>query len=212
MSAELGQVVEKTTIHGQVEIATYPWTPDLEGLDDHEVFRLLQDREAHERAQAPNILCVAGLNVLIQAINWAAIQDQNQNMGDLFPTSGVSNPYVMTPASGSVGNGVGVPADTDIGLFGPLWWVPIIGAGLTNASAGNDGFISWSFLFPTAGSLDYPDGAVVTEAGVALIGLPGYGITEIVGQLLNHSVLSSSVVWGATELLTLVVTFGFGNY
>jgi len=162
MSAELGQVVEKTTIHGQVEIATYPWTPDLEGLDDHEVFKLLQDREATDRRKNHNIMCIAGLNVLIASVMWAAMQHQNQNMGDPFSLA------LMTPIICDVGDGTVAPLDTDTSLY-DTWGMQqpnVLQASLMTASAGNDGFITWSFLFGIVANFPDFSPLPVAEVGV----------------------------------------------
>lgn len=90
---------EKVKTHGQIALATYPMLPEYTGLSDREVWERLQDAQPQNSAVSDNIICVAGLNVLLPALMWAAIEDQNDNMGSPFARS------LCAPVFGAVGDG-----------------------------------------------------------------------------------------------------------
>jgi len=208
---------------GRVALATYPILPAYKDLTDHEVLALLKNETPIATTSGDNILCVAGLNVMIQAINWAAVEDQNTTMGSPFAQTFLA-PIVAEVGTGGPGEFDPPPADTDTGLFDPSGnpsaVVPVGAAGTTNASAGIDGYIAWSFLFGARPTYDgwetQSDPPLVTEAGVWVQSVAGsptgspptYGVS---GYMLDHSVFTG-ITWTVwTQLLTLVVTFSFGN-
>jgi len=211
---------EKAVMHGQVELATYERTPDLIGLTDREVWDIITKREPVEYRKVPNIICNAGLNIMLSALLWTFVEDQNTMMGNLF------SPSWCAPIMGCVGDGTQAVSDTVTALQNPNWWAPVMAAGITNGSAGIDGSITFSFLFPPSSSITPPPGQLVTDLNVTEAGIflnsafvtgndiytnfgPGPG-----GALFNYTSDGGAVYvnQGAYQLLTLITTFSFGNF
>jgi hypothetical protein len=172
-------VTENFGIHGTLTFST---------LND--------DGSVCDSATSDNIICYTGLNVMLPALLWDFIEDQNTTMGSPFSVA------YCAPIMGAVGTGVATPADSDVALVTEVARAQVMAAGITNGSAGIDGYLSFSFLFGLPGS-NYS----IIEAGVFLQGaaaVPGSG------SLFDHATLAA-VSWSTTQLATLVAQFSFGN-
>lgn len=145
--------------------------------------------------EADNILCAAGLTVLVQALNWAAIEDQNVNMGSPFV------PTYLAPLYCAIGTGVTAVADTDVALTAEYARTVAEDASTQGASHLNDATVAWAFLF------GFPAVAqVITEVGLfaQALNVPG------TGSMLDHALIAG-LPWAINQLLTALVTFSIGN-
>jgi hypothetical protein len=207
MSAEIR---EKVKTHGEIALATYPILPEYQGKTDREIFALLQNEKPRDQRVADNIICTAGLNIMLATIMWACVEDQNTNMGSPFTQ------YQMAPIEAAVGTGTFpvTVADTDTGLANIVAEAQyVMAASITNASAGVDGYLTWSFLISPGGGDDvyiWAPSINITEAGI-FVQAPWLNTPFGNGALLDHCALGAPITWYDTELMTLVVTFSFGS-
>ena len=187
---------EQRTLSGHMILRTHTLRPGWKDMDPHELLRLLEVEDADEEREADNIMCVNGLSQMIQAFLWSSIADQNANMG---------NPYdatFMYPIYGAIGTSNSAVTANDTQLTAEEARAICASAGATNASAGGDPQIVWSFLFPAPGS-----NQTIAEAGVFLCATA----TPNNGFLLDHALISPTVAQSTSQLLTLTVDITVGN-
>lgn len=193
-------ISEHAGLHGRIAVATYEMRPEWEGLSYSKLLSKIEGSEPVERVEVQNVLCVNGLGILVSAINWSAIEDQNANMGSPFSTT------YLAPIYGAVGTGNTAVVDTDTKLTtestNTVRAIAIAGA-TSAASHSNPATVAWSFIFglPVSGS------TVVAEAGVFVQATA----TADSGSILDHALISPTVTQTSTQILTVVATFSVGN-
>jgi hypothetical protein len=159
-----------------------------------------------ERVESDNVICAAGLTVLLAGLLWSSIEDQNANMGNPFNVTYVAPIYGAIGTGQSLdvnGNPTGPPTTsvTDTALVNEVSRVTATQAGFTAASSTGTGSLQWLFLFPAPTT-----NLTITEAGVFT---QAQNITAN-GSLLDHAVINPFVTQTASQLLTLSVTLNFG--
>ena len=150
------------------------------------------------------------MNIMLAALLWDFVEDQNTMMGSPFSVSN-GTPFIV-----DIGVGTGVPADSDTQMFddGPTSFTVVVAAGMTLASAGINGTLDFSFLYGI-GDADFVGPPAVngtlslTEVGTFV--QTGVLVTNL-SLMLNHSLVTLLLVWSSTSLLTVNVQFSFGNY
>lgn len=199
----MGSVIEMSDsarVMGRIAVATYEFRDEWKGLSKKALLKEMLQVQPDESTTVDNVMCVNGLGLLVQALNWSGVEDQNANMGSPFSTT------YLAPLYGAVGTGNTAVVDTDTQLTAESTNSPrtTVTAGATqNASHLNPSAVSWSFIFglPVSGS------TVVAEAGL-------FGQATSVansGQIIDHALISPTVTQGPTQLMTLIVTLSFGN-
>jgi hypothetical protein len=161
--------------------------------------RTFRDGLVSAERTADNILCAAGLSVLVTAVNWSAVEDQNGAMGNPFSIT------YLAPILGALGSGSGTPAATDTALFSELSYGDytrqvVSAAGTTAATGSNPGSIVWEFFFPTTA-----EAWTITECGVFVTA------TTSSGSLFDHAIISPSVTKPAGETALLQIVISLGN-
>jgi hypothetical protein len=145
-----------------------------------------------------NIICNTGLNIMLNALIWSSVNDQNVNMGSPFS-------YVdMTPVYGAIGTGTWPAAlPTITALQTELARTVVVAAGSTAAYSTIDPSITWLFLFPVPAST-----TTITEAGVF------FNATSSINDgspLFDWASVLPSVVQTTSQLLTMSVQVTMGN-
>ena len=173
---------ELIRLHGRLTVTTFEADDPLQG--------------PVESVSVENILCYAGLSVMINAMNWSGVQDQNATMGSPFAA------VFMYPIYGAIGTALPVVAATDTVLGAEAARSVVSAAGTTGATAANNAIVTWSFLFPIPGS-----SIVISEAGVFL------NATSILntGSLFDHALISPTVTQTNTQMATLQAAFSWGS-
>ena len=189
-------ISEKTDIKGHMVIRTHTMRPEWEGMDVHELLRLLEVADADQEVEADNTMCVNGLTQMIQALLWSSIADQNANMGSPYDAT------FMYPIYGAIGTSATSPLSTDVNLTVEEARTICASAGTTNASSGGNPQIVWAFLFGAPGG-----NQTIAEAGVFLCATA----TPNNGFLLDHALISPTVSQTTSQLLTLTVDITIGN-
>ena len=189
-------VSEQRILHGHMVLRTHTMRPEWEGMEPSHLLRQLEVADADQVVEADNIMCVNGLSQMIQAFLWSSIADQNANMGSPYDAT------FMYPIYGAIGTGSTAVTALDTQLTAEEARAICASAGATNASAGGDPQIVWSFLFGAPGS-----NQTIAEAGVFLCATA----TPNNGFLLDHALISPTVAQTTSQLLTLTVDITIGN-
>lgn len=188
---------EILNLRGTVKLATYEMLPEWDGLDFPTIATLLVGQTPVEEATAHNTLCNVGLDVLVQAIMWAGIVDQNVNMGSPFSYSDLTAMY------GAIGTGNigGTPAAaTDTQLLTEYERAVVVSAGVTSGFSTFNPSVTWQFLLGATGSA-----TTITECGIFV----NASSAANSGALLNHAAVSVSQ--STTQLVSLAVQITVGN-
>lgn len=180
---------------GFMRLSTYQWRDEYSQMYDSDILGALYTHTPDDTAENHNVMCYSGLSQMVSAINWAAIQDQNNNMGSPFSTT------YMTPMYGAVGTGSPSPSFADVKLQTEYARNVVSSAGITNGTSGFNPSVIWLFLLSPPAVQQ-----TITEAGVFLVA----SSTVNSGLMLDHSVFTG-ITWSTTQLLTLSLTLSLGN-
>lgn len=198
-------VDDSLPLRGHMLLRVYedcPWAYPF--MSNYTLAETLKYEEPVETREAHNILCNNGLNVLLNALVWSSVNDQAANMGSVLPYTDMTALYGAL-GTGTVSNGTSSnpPAQTDSTLITEYERGVVIASGTTNAFSTFNPSLSWLFLLPASGI-----STTITEAGVFV------NATSAINDgspLLDHAIISPSVVQGVSQLVTLLVTITIGN-
>jgi hypothetical protein len=153
------------------------------------------DGTVRDHREGDNVMCTAGLSVIVASLVWSGIQDQATALG-------VTSPTYLTPLYGAVGSGAGSVAASDTALFTELGR-QVVGAGASlPATPSISAQCTWLFYFPQP-SVTW----VITEAGVFANGSATAGSPAVAGVLLDHWAVSPTVTVPTTDTLILQASF-----
>lgn len=199
---DMGIIDERMPIHGHMTLRTYQNADAFTALSNTEVLQTVSHLTPNAVAESDNVLCVNGLTIMIQALLWASLADQNDAMGDPFSAS-VMYPLYGALGTGDASSGGATPASqADVTLVAEYARSVVVQGGAASASNVSDPALVWSFLFGAPGTSQ-----TVTEAGVMM----NASSVANSGALFDHASISPSVSWGSTELMTLTVVITMGN-
>jgi hypothetical protein len=176
-----GIINEQGALHGRLTLRTFE--QDNPGI-------------VVEESSSENLFCVNGLSQMILAMNWSAVQDQNDNMGDPFEEAD------MFPIYGAVGTGTTTPTASDTILAAEVARTVVVSAGTNAAFGSQNPSVTWLFLFPVPAAT-----TIVSEAGVFL----NASSLANSGSLFDHALISPTVTQATSQLLTLTAIFTWGN-
>jgi hypothetical protein len=163
-------------------------TPPLEGrLSGHFTVCVFEDGREVARGEGDNLLTSAGYAVLIAAMFWTCIVDQNAQMGLML------TPQYAFPIYGAVGSGSTAPASSDTTLTSELARSVVYTGSYTATT------FTVNFFYGTTGSW------TITEAGVFLNATS----TANTGFLFDHALVSPSVTKTSTQTCTLSLTMSW---
>jgi hypothetical protein len=147
--------------------------------------------------------------VLVAALVWSGVEDQNANIGSPF------SPTFLAPMWGAVGigtvtntttpiNGSNPAVQADTTLISEVARAVVSAGGSTAATGSNNPTVTWLFLIPAPVS-----NISITEAGIFVGGTATSTLGT--GQLLDHAILSAPVAQTTAQLATLSVSITIGN-
>ncbi len=200
-------IVEPAGITGRVTVATHTIRPEWRGLSDVEILRQLRRPDAVSTNH--NIMCINGLTVLVAALVWSGVEDQNANIGSPY------SPTFLAPMWGAVGvgtvtnttapiNGSTPAVQADTTLISEVARAVVSAGGSTAAGSATAATVTWLFLIPAPVS-----NISITEAGIFVGGTATS--TPGSGQLLDHAILSAPVAQTTAQIATLSVQIAIGN-